>query len=100
MASGSADETVRLWNPAADEAETEKESQDQTANKPPKKGKKHDKYAFLFSIKTPLAHMIHFHFFRAPKELLKTFKTKRTPVHTVKFTGKNLLLASGPFSTE
>jgi transcription initiation factor TFIID subunit 5 len=31
------------------------------------------------------------------KDLLKTFKTKRTPVFTVRFTRRNLLLAAGPF---
>lgn len=30
-------------------------------------------------------------------DLLATFRTKRTPVHTVQFTPRNLLLTAGPF---
>jgi hypothetical protein len=33
---------------------------------------------------------------RSP-ELLKTFATKKTPVYSLKFTHRNLLLAAGPF---
>lgn len=32
--------------------------------------------------------------------LLKTFPTKNTPVHCVRFTRRNLLLSAGPFSPQ
>ncbi|KYQ91599.1 transcription initiation factor TFIID subunit [Tieghemostelium lacteum] len=82
LASGSADCTVRLWdvnkaftNSIIANATKEKEIQEGNNKKRKFKSK-------LFS-----------------EELIETYPTKQTPVYTVNFSRRNLLLASGGFNT-
>jgi transcription initiation factor TFIID subunit 5 len=71
LASGGADETVRLWDVAIG-------SGDATAKKPPKKGATLGEYT------------------EAPRRgPTRTLRTKSTPVCAVSFTGRNLLMAMG-----
>mgnify|MGYP006415910567 FL=1 len=72
LASGGADETVRLWDVAIGSGELS------TAKKPPKKGATLGEYT------------------EAPRRgPTRTLRTKSTPVCAVSFTGRNLLMAMG-----
>jgi len=87
LASGSADQTVRLWDingalgrtPADTQIDLTKMEVDTTVP------------AITNSQKTKSTENIS-------AELIKTFPTKNTPIFKTLFTRRNLLLAAGPFS--
>jgi transcription initiation factor TFIID subunit 5 len=73
LASGSADETVKLWDVSGSgQPQVTEEGEQQSMN-----GKA-----------------------ETSSELLRSFPTKQTPVFKVAFTRRNLLLAAGPFAAE
>ena len=94
LASGSADETVKLWdvsgsgltaiNPAKMGEEEEEEEEAAEMAKKAEEAKKQS-----LNGKSEVS-----------SEMLKSFSTKQTPVFKVAFTRRNLLLSAGPFAAD
>jgi len=75
LASGSADQSVRIWDVSQASGDQKKKIIGADEPQPNEEGQKD-----------------------SSPELLRTFYTKQTSVFTVKFSRRNLLLAGGPFA--